>query len=685
VVRSQTLVTAAAVFAWIAALAGMLALAWGARLPHWTSAAAAIYSVAAIVYSSLLISQRLKPPPSDMTPGLVAIALAPATWLAAASGGASSPAILCLALGARALAGSEDIRTAVAVAVGSLVTISVIDLSVGGSVTITETLVGAALFAAIAVFPAWQVKRIHETNRQRRRASSSLYDSVRTASGGPREAVPSDLRRGIEASRQEAEERRQTEVLGRYLGDVRDSLGADEVIFWRWTATRDTLVAAACSTSDEPEPTKFRFAEWLPLVKWSAEERIVHFDTAENAPQLAIGPVVGTKAAFGSIGAISISADGGLRASRDDLREWLPRHASHAALLAELLHTREEFARQNRRTQALLEAARDMQQNRSLDALGRAVCEKALEVTSATRAALIRWKADSNDGEVQAVSEGHPVTQGWPISEDSHVGTMCRNGLPQVWEDARLVARNSRIYGSWETPRTIGSLGIIPLKPDSGVIGAIVIEGDEPGDVMIAEVRNLRLLGVMAAASLESLWEIEEVTRRARTDQLTGLANRRHFDEELTRVLAETDRFGGHTSLVVADIDFFKNVNDTHGHDGGDAVLRQIAQTFQDGVRQVDLCARYGGEEIAVLLRQTDANGAREFAERLRKAIETRPVRYQGREIRVTASFGVSCYPETARSHDALFPSADRALYQAKAEGRNRVRSALPIPVQKIT
>jgi diguanylate cyclase (GGDEF)-like protein len=283
---------------------------------------------------------------------------------------------------------------------------------------------------------------------------------------------------------------------------------------------------------------------------------------------------------------------------------------------------------------------------------------------------------------------------------------MCRNGLPQVGEDARLVARGAPVYGSWESQRSIGSMAIIPIKRESAdapkgasgstpgsdeaagaavaaasqstVIGALVIEGDEPHDVLIAEMRNVRLLAAMAAVSLETLWEIEEVTRRARTDQLTGLFNRRHFDEELARVLSECDRSGGSVTLVVADIDFFKKVNDTVGHEGGDTVLRHVAQSFQEGVRQVDVCARYGGEEFAVLLRQTTLDGGREFAERIRKAVESRPPRFNGREIPVTASFGVSSYPDSVRLHDGLFPSADRALYQAKAEGRNRVRCALP-------
>ena len=682
-VKTRIWANVIAVAAWLLALAGMVALAWGMSAPGWASGVAAASSVAAVTYAWLLISQRLDPPPRELIKPYIATVLAPVTWFAAASGGPGSPAVVALALGVRVIAGAENIRTAISVATGALVALTAIHYSVGGTIAFSDMLGGGVVFAAIALFPAWQVKRAQENAKKRRRATRSegVFGGDRTDTPRAFEAMPSDLRRGIESTRKEAEERRQTEVLSRYLCDVRDALGADEVVFWRWTGARDTLVAAACSGDGaETEPTKFNHAEWLPLVKWSAEERIVHFDEGKPGPRIAMGPVAGLKRAFG---ALSISADAGLKPSRDDLKAWVPRYTAQVAVLAELLETREEVGRQNRRTQALLRAAQEFQSNRTIELLGRSICETALAVTSAARAALVRWHPTSNDGEVQSVSEGHRIAEGWPISEDSQVGTMCKNGLPQVWEDARMIARHTRIYGAWETPRPIGSMAIIPLKREAGVIGAIVIEGDEPGDVLIAEVRNVRLLAAIAAVSLETMWEIEEVTRRARTDQLTGLANRRHFDEQIARVLAETDRFGGAASLVVADIDFFKAVNDTHGHDGGDAVLQSVAQAFQDGVRNVDTCARYGGEEIAVLLPQTNMDGARDFAERLRKAIETRVVVYAGRSISVTASFGVATYPDSVATHDALFPTADRALYQAKAEGRNRVRCAVPGSVQK--
>ncbi|HZB24666.1 MAG TPA: hypothetical protein VE379_00950, partial [Vicinamibacterales bacterium] len=365
--KTRIWINLTAVAAWVLALAGMLVLAWGARAPAWASGAAAVTAVAAVTYAWLLISQRLDPPLRESIPQYLAAALAPVTWLAAASGGPGSPAVVALALGVRVVAGAENIRTAISVAAGALVALTAIHYSVGGTIAFSDMLGGGVVFAAIALFPAWQVKRAQENAKRRRRASrsDSVYGAERTNTPRAYEAMPSDLRRGVEVTRQEAEERRQTEVLSRYLCDVRDALGADEVTFWRWTGARDTLVAAACSgEGSETEPAKFNHAEWLPLVKWSAEERIVHFDDSKPGPRVAMGPVAGLKRAFG---ALSISAEAGLKPSREELKEWVPRYTAQVAVLAELLETREEVGRQNRRTQALLRAAQQFQSNRTIE------------------------------------------------------------------------------------------------------------------------------------------------------------------------------------------------------------------------------------------------------------------------------------------------------------------------------
>jgi len=266
---------------------------------------------------------------------------------------------------------------------------------------------------------------------------------------------------------------------------------------------------------------------------------------------------------------------------------------------------------------------------------------------------------------------------GLGVVAESYVGTMCRNGVPQLWETLPRTAPATAVFAPGEAGRAIGSLGVCPLTRDGSSIGALVVEDDAPGAFTTQDFRNVRLLAALATPSLETLWEVAEVTRRARTDELTGLANRRHFDEELVRFLAEADRYQMPVSLIVADIDHFKRVNDTYGHDAGDAVLRAVARVFADTVRTVDLCARFGGEEIAVLIKHTPVAGAADLAERLRAGIEQATVRVgPSVELRVTSSFGVAAYPDSVRSGDGLFAAADRALYRAKHDGRNLVRLA---------
>jgi diguanylate cyclase (GGDEF)-like protein len=296
-------------------------------------------------------------------------------------------------------------------------------------------------------------------------------------------------------------------------------------------------------------------------------------------------------------------------------------------------------------------------------------------MTGARRVALVRWYAATNSGEVAYATRGHLVGPGWPVVADSQTGIACSGDIPILCEDATTRRTGSIVFGGEETERALGSLAIIPLRGVEGVIGALAMEGDVPATITPTDAKNLRLLGLLGAAALETVWEIAEINRRARTDALTGLANRQQFEERLTRIVAETNRFGGSCTLVVIDIDRFKHVNDTFGHQVGDQVLQRVALALQQEVRTVDLCARYGGEEMALLLPQTDLDGGCQLAERLRHAIGEHPFVINGREIPITISLGVATYPEGAGDRDELFAAADRALYSAKRAGRNRVVS----------
>jgi diguanylate cyclase (GGDEF)-like protein len=164
----------------------------------------------------------------------------------------------------------------------------------------------------------------------------------------------------------------------------------------------------------------------------------------------------------------------------------------------------------------------------------------------------------------------------------------------------------------------------------------------------------------------------------ARTDDLTGIANRRHLGERLRLERARAARYGRPISLAMVDVDHFKAVNDAHGHDAGDAVLRGVARTVTGSLRESDLLGRWGGEELLAILPETDAAGALALAERLRAAVEAARVEHDGRVHGVTVSVGLSTWTPSAPgadgpAEDALLKQADEALYRAKAAGRNRV------------
>jgi diguanylate cyclase (GGDEF)-like protein len=138
-------------------------------------------------------------------------------------------------------------------------------------------------------------------------------------------------------------------------------------------------------------------------------------------------------------------------------------------------------------------------------------------------------------------------------------------------------------------------------------------------------------------------------------------------------------------ALILADIDHFKQINDRHGHAAGDAVLKAVANAMAEDVRNIDLCARYGGEEMALILPQTSLEAAYDVAERLRETAENLRVTVGGETIRVTVSLGVACYPTSTRGRDELFAMADSALYAAKSSGRNCVRLFDPRAVTAIS
>ncbi len=228
------------------------------------------------------------------------------------------------------------------------------------------------------------------------------------------------------------------------------------------------------------------------------------------------------------------------------------------------------------------------------------------------------------------------------------------------------------------------TLGKIATLSNVGLVAACYIL---LGSVSLGEFLTLRFAAGFAAQlapvllvayittmfSADIRYGLQHAKLLAETDELTGRYNTRGFAIAANRLFGQATRYGRPASVLMVDSDNLKQVNDSHGHDAGNRLLRQVANAVQAELRATDVPARYGGDEFIVLLPETPPKGAMDVAERIRGAIAARPLALNGQQITASVSIGIACYPEDGRTLDALAARADRALYQAKQEGRNKV------------
>ncbi len=258
------------------------------------------------------------------------------------------------------------------------------------------------------------------------------------------------------------------------------------------------------------------------------------------------------------------------------------------------------------------------------------------------------------------------------LEERSRVGTM--HGL----QDALQAVEQAALAGGVTRETTVGETTAIahPLRGAAAgheVVGVVSVA--RSGRPFTSGDRELfSYLAGQIARSMENVSLHETTARQSVTDELTGLANRRAFDEALSGEIERSKRFGSDLGLVLIDLDDFKTVNDTYGHQQGDLVLREVARVLREGSREIDFPARYGGEELAVVLPGTDLEGAFHRAERIREQIgRARIPRLDGGgTLTVTASCGVAATRSTGADVRLLVQAADGALYEAKRAGKNK-------------
>ncbi|KAA0874685.1 GGDEF domain-containing protein [Nitrincola tapanii] len=196
---------------------------------------------------------------------------------------------------------------------------------------------------------------------------------------------------------------------------------------------------------------------------------------------------------------------------------------------------------------------------------------------------------------------------------------------------------------------------------------------DQRYEALKKEHQTLHLrMSEMEQESAEFRKQAEAAHKQSHIDPLTHLANRFAYNVELAKEYERFQRYGTVFSLLIADIDFFKRINDNYGHLAGDKVLRLIARVLKTHLRQADFVARFGGEEFVILMPSTEAQAASRAAEKLRQAVAQSPFNFQGQPVQITLSLGVAQI-QAQESPEALFERADRALYAAKHSGRNRI------------
>ncbi|MFO7892915.1 MAG: GGDEF domain-containing protein [Longimicrobiales bacterium] len=454
----------------------------------------------------------------------------------------------------------------------------------------------------------------------------------------------------------------EADVAGSVVKDVlrtlADELGGRRLVVWRVDRVRDA-VTPEHALGDPPRPGR---AAGSPLT-WAVEEGSAM--RVDPAPSWSHGDVVAAR--VDERRALSVETAPGAAPDPARLRPG-------AEILGALLRLvdRETGARAEReRLRRVTAFLQGLSRGPDPDKVPATLARAAVDLVGGQGAVVASWDGEegvvlSREGQ-DGPEPGHAFARGdGDLAHSGRAGATVRRGPGDAGERPPLATRKE----SWR--RVVPYRVVVPVEEPGRAPGALVgVWGDRaPSDDGIA---LLEALGPLLSLQLRQATDLVRFRERATADALTGLPNRAAFDDRLAEEQARFHRYRRPVALMVIDLDRFKRINDTHGHEAGDAVLREVAAVVRDAVRDVDIPARYGGEELVVLMPETMIRAAQEVAERVRTAIAAATIEHGGAAIPVTASIGVTACPERVDEPRGLFERADEALYRAKEGGRDRV------------
>lgn len=463
----------------------------------------------------------------------------------------------------------------------------------------------------------------------------------------------------------------ETDDLRWALEGVGFHLGARRMVLWDLDLERDRAEAVLAVGGSPPPAVSL---EGDPL-HWAAREGVpLRLDRAPrwapDAAGAAVAPIV-----QGRQRATLYSAEFDAEVEVPD-PERLTEAAVYVGAFLRMRHRELEARGREDLYRKVIDVLRRLPRELEVAALGEALAMAAVRLTGGTGGAVGIRDAELEDGEVVAVvgEDGGPRPGQRFLALESELALALRAGTT-LTRDPRGRSEGVPIAAPAERwVRAPRALAVIPLPEPAGEpIGALAVWSTSEHALDREAVEVLETLAPYAALQLRHARRYGLLQLQADEDALTGLGNRRAFDARLKEETARFHRYRRPLSLIIFDLDHFKDVNDVHGHEAGDEVLKATGNILKALVRGTDFAARIGGEEFVVLMPETRLRDAVEAAERIRQRVGELRVSWRGEVLRVQLSAGASAVPECVPEPAELLGSGDAMLYEAKRAGRNRV------------